>query len=152
MGINNFDADDPRIQLEVMKERLKFSEEKIHQQEQALEKVYVNLGRQDTNLKRTVEERNELKVELEVTKQKLKHVQESLALSGKKSIKRNTTAKLQAFLASLLFLLASILASFGTNLLTSTPPNSLGWIMIVLAGVAYTIAALMTTLLALGDE
>src|SRR5437879_8664600 len=98
MGINNFDADDPRIQLEVMKERLKFSEEKIHQQEQALEKAYVNLGRQDTNLKRTVEERNELKVELEVTKQKLKHVQESLALSGKKSTKRNTTAKLQAFL------------------------------------------------------
>lgn len=34
-------------------------------------------------------------------------------------------------------------------MLTSSPPNSLGWVMIALASAAYIVAALMTTLLAL---
>lgn len=150
MGAYDFDLDDPRVQLEVTKERLKYAEEKFFQQGQALEKALLSLGRLETDLKRTIEERNDLKTELEVTKQKLKYAELALVQYGTKTIEKSKNARRQAFLASLMFLIASVLASAGINMLTSTPPNSLGWLITGLAILAYIVAALMTTLLALG--
>jgi Skp family chaperone for outer membrane proteins len=138
--------------LEVTKERLKYAEEKFFQQGQALEKALLNLGRLETDVKRTSEERNDLKTELEITKQKLKYAEQALAQYDTKTIEKSRNARRQAFLASLIFLIASVLASAGINMLTSTPPISLGWLIISLAIMAYIVAALMTTLLASGGN
>lgn len=150
MAIN--DPNNPIIQLEVMKKRWKSSDEKLYEQRQTLEKLYVSLGEQTSEIRKITKENNELKIELEVTKQKLKHTQEAVLLTGKKSTQKKKTVRLQSFLASLLFLLATILCGFGINLLTSTPPNLLGWIMIALSAIVYVIAAFMTNFVVLEGE
>jgi hypothetical protein len=118
MGNGNFDPNDIKIQLEVMKERLKFSEEKLRQQEQVQQKVLIDLGRKDNELQRTIDERNKLRIDLAVIEQKLKYELDTKKLNSQQVGKKNTSAKVQAFLASLLFLSVSILAGFGTNFLT----------------------------------
>ena len=135
-----------------MKKRWKSSDEKLYEQRQTLEKLYVSLGEQTSEIRKITKENNELKIELEVTKQKLKHTQEAVLLTGKKSTQKKKTVRLQSFLASLLFLLATILCGFGINLLTSTPPNLLGWIMIALSAIVYVIAAFMTNFVVLEGE
>jgi hypothetical protein len=148
MGISGFDPLNPRVHLEVLRERLKNTEERVRQQEKDLAQVYTNLGRKETELIRIRDERDDLKIKWEVVKRDLKHTQELLLLSNQKTTKKTTRAKLLAFFASLIFLISSILANIGTGILTSTPPNSLGRVMIAVAIILYIVAALMTTLLA----
>lgn len=149
MGMSNVDPAKSKIQLEVLKERLKYSEEKNRQQEQVLAQAYKDLGQKEAELKQIRVEHDDLRIKWEVLQRDLKHVQDSLTQSSQKTAKKKNTAKLQAFLASLIFLLSSVLVNIGTTMLTSLPPNSLGWVMTALAAAAYIIAALMTTFLAL---
>ena len=141
MGVSSTDPSDPGIQLEVLRERLKNSEEKIRQLEGDLAQVYIDLGRKETELKQIRDDRDDLKIELAVAKSGLKHGQELLKLSTEKTrIKRNN-ARRRIFSANALHFLAPVLTGFGTGMLISTPPNSLGWMMIVFAAVVYFIGA-----------
>lgn len=142
MSINSVDPTDPSVQLEVLRERLKNSEEKIRQLEGDLAQVYIDLGRKETELKQTRDDRDDLKIKLAVTESGLKHGQELLKLSSEKSkIKRNI-ARRRTLSANLLYFLAAVLTGFGTSMLTSTPPNSLGWMMIVFAAAVYFTGAI----------
>lgn len=145
MGMGNSDPTDLRIQLEVIRERLKYAEEKSRQQEQMLTQAYKDLGQKEAELKQIRSEREDLKIKWEVLQRDFKHSQNSLIQATQANTKKKKTAQFQGFIASIVFLCSSILVNLGTAMLTSLPPNSLGWIMITLAATIYFIAALMTT-------
>ncbi|MBV9688835.1 MAG: hypothetical protein JO202_03890 [Ktedonobacteraceae bacterium] len=150
MGITDPDPTGSKIQLEVLRERQRHSEDRIRQLEQELAQAYTNLGRKEQELEQIRDERTDLNTKWEVLKKDLHYAQNSLAQNSQVSAKKKTTAKLQAFFASLIFLLSSVLVNIGTGMLTSSPPNpSLGWTMLVLAVAMYIVGALMTLLLAL---
>lgn len=148
MGISNFDSTDPRVQLEVFRERLRHLEERVHQQERDLAQAYTNLGRRETELIRIRDERDDLKIKWEVAKRDLRHTQDLLVLSNQKITKKSNMTKLLAFSTNMIFLMSSVLANLGTGLLTSTSPNELGRVLITLAIIIYSVAALMTALIA----
>lgn len=149
MELNDAKFTESIIQLEVLKERHKHFEDRIREQEKDLTQAYTDLGRKEAELEQIKDERDALKIKWEVMKKDLEHAQDSLLQINKKHIKRKNTAKSQAFFASLIFLISSVLVNLGTSMLVSTPPNTLGWVMLSLATAAYLIGALMTTLLAL---
>jgi chromosome segregation ATPase len=82
MSVSNFDPIDPKVELEVLRERLKHAEEKIRQLEEKLQQAYTDLGRKEVELQR---------------------------------------------------------------LLTSSSPNSLGWVMIVTAIIVYFAGSVFIT-------
>ncbi len=141
MAISGFDPTDPRVQLEIMRERLNNSEVTIRQLEGTLAQAYANLGRKETEINQLRDEREDLKLKWELAKRDLKHIQE-------KSAKSRNTSKGQAILASILFFLSSGLVGFGTSYLTSTSLNSLGWILMAFAVALYIMGTLLTTLFA----
>ncbi len=51
MGMSNSDPVELRIQLEVIRERLKYAEEKSRQQEQMLTQAYKGVGQKEAELK-----------------------------------------------------------------------------------------------------
>ena len=141
MAISGFDPTDPRVQLELARERLKHSEVTIHQLEKTLAQAYANLGRKETEFNQLRDEREDLRLKWELAKRDLKHLQEKFA-------KSRNTSKGQAILASILFFLSSGLVGFGTSYLTSTSLNSLGWILMAFAVALYIMGTLLTTLFA----
>jgi cation transport ATPase len=145
MGMSSSDPTDLRIQLEVIRERLKYAEEKSRQQEQMLTQAYKDLGQKEAELKQIRSEREDLRVKWEVLQRDFKHSQVSLLQAIQANTKKKRTAQFQGLIASILFLCSSILVNFGTTMLTSLPPNSFGWILIALAATIYFIAALITT-------
>jgi hypothetical protein len=149
MGISGFDPTESRIELERLRERLRYLEDKVREKDEVLAQVYANLGRKETELERVRDERDDLKIKWTELKGDLKHLQDLLAQSSQRTTKKRGVAKIQAFFASIIFLVAALLSNLGNSMLTSNPSNSLGGFMITLAVVAYVIAALMTTLLAL---
>lgn len=152
MENSDCDVGELKTQVQILKENAKFSEERLRQKEQELKETLFNLGRKESELRQTIEEQNKLKIELAVANQKLKYEIELRSLLKQNVIKKTTVAKFQAFMTSLLFLVSSLLVGFGINFLTGTPPNSTGWILIAFAGIVYVIAALLTTLLAGGEQ
>jgi len=146
--MSGFDPLDSKVELEVLRERLKNTEERVRQQEKEFAQVYTNLGRKETELIRIRDERDDLRIKWEVVKRDLKHTQELLLLSNQKTLKKRRYAKFQAFAASVTFFVSSVLVNVGTNVLTSTPTNSLGRIIFILAIGTYLLGALLTTLLA----
>jgi hypothetical protein len=149
MGMSNFDPTDPRVQLEIIRERLHYSEEKVREHELLLAQTNRDLGQKNAELKITEEERNDFKLKWEILQRDFIHSQETLTKTIQISKQKKKTVRFQAFLASLIFLLSSVLVNLGTTMLTSSPPNELGWVMIALAAASYIVAALMTTILAL---
>jgi hypothetical protein len=150
MGVNDPDPTGSKIQLEILRERQKHSEERIRQLEQQLAQAYTNTGRKEKELEQVKEECADLKTKWEVLKRDLQHAQDSLSQNSLTIAKKRTTAKFQAFLASLVFLFSSVLVNIGTSMLTSTPPNpALGWSILGISAAMYTVGASMTTLLAL---
>ena len=115
-----------RTQLEVMKEKYRNEHAKFLQIEQELEKLQIEV-------KETKEELNNLKTDLAVSKEQLKEER-----------KKNKDSKFYKLLVNLLFLLVTILCGFGINMLTSNPPNSIGYFLIAFAVFAYIIASGMT--------
>jgi len=148
MGMSNSDPTDLKIQLEVIRERLKYAEEKSRQQEQMLAQAYKNVGQKEAELQQIRSEREDLKIKWEVLQRDFKHSQNSLLQETQANTKKKRTTQLLGFLASFIFLCSSILVNFGTAMLTSLPSNSSGWILIALAAPIYFIAVLMTTVFA----
>jgi len=150
MGVNDSDPAEIKIQLELCRERQRYSEDGNRRLEQELAQVYTNLGRKEKELEQIKEDRTDLKIKWEVLKKDFQYAQAALSQSSHVTSKKRTMAKLQAFLASIIFLLSSVIANFATGVLTSNPPNpSLGWSMLGLAASVYIIGALMTTVLVL---
>src|SRR5712691_11809134 len=114
MAISGFDPTDPRVQLEIMRERLNNSEVTIRQLEGTLAQAYANLGRKETEINQLRDEREDLKLKWELAKRDLKHIQE-------KSAKSRNTSKERAVNATLLLALASAFTGYGINLLTQIP-------------------------------
>src|SRR5579859_7773129 len=150
MDTNNVDPIKLKIQLEVLRERIKYLEIKNKEQETNLIEARDGLHLQDVDLGKMRDERDDLRIKWEVMKAEIKHLQDSLTQNSQTSTKKRSIVKRQGFVASLIFLLSSVLVNVGTTLLTSSPPNSLGWVMMALATVSYIVAALMTTLFAEG--
>ena len=123
MGIDEFDPNNPRIQLIVMKQQLKFTDE-------------LNL----------------LDKQLELKKQELLFLQKAIEKSKEKTAKKSGASKLQSILANLVFLSSTILVGFGINSLTSIHNNPQGWIMIILGIFFYFIGTIMTTYLVSGGR
>lgn len=143
MGMN-----DPVVQYEVTKERLKNSEEKCFHLEESLKNAHVTIERLQASLKQESEEKSELKVNLEVTKLKLTHAEQALTQSNQKTTGKDRKARWTAFLASILLIGASLFIGIGASMVASTPPNSIGWAFIILGSIVDVIAAALTTLLA----
>jgi hypothetical protein len=116
---------------------LTHSERQIFEKTQELERIRDLLNKQDGELKRTIGELNTVNTAHEVLKA-------TFAQKEKKVIRKKAVTRLQAILTSMLFLLSSVLASFGVNLLTSSKPDQVGWILIGGAILIYFIAALIT--------
>jgi hypothetical protein len=153
MEVNDLDPIGSKIQLEICRENLKHSEDKIRQIEQELTQVNRNLGRKEKELEQVKEERTDFKTRWRLLQNDLQYARDALAQNSQVGAKKRTRAKRQAFLVSLIFLVSSILVNFGTSKLTSSPLDlSLGWSLLALAVVTYIIGASMTTLLALGGE
>ena len=148
-GMSNIDPTRFKIQLEVQKEKLKNADQRFRHQEQLLAKAYKDLGQKEAELEQIKSERDDLRIKWEVLQRDFKHTQDLLKKDNQQNTKKRNIAKFQAFFASLIFLLSSVLVNLGTTMLTSSPPNSLGWVMMALAVTVYIVAALMTTLLAL---
>src|SRR5438874_3838179 len=113
MGVNGPDPTESKVQLEVLRERQRHLEGRIRQLEQELAQAYINLGRREKELEQTKEEFGILRTESEVLKNDLKHARVSLAQNSQTSAKKRTAAKFQAFFASLIFLLSSVLVNIG---------------------------------------
>ncbi len=148
-GMSNIDPIRFKIQLEVQKEKLKNAEQRFRHQEQILAKAYKDLGQKEAELEQARSERDDLRIKWEVLQRDFKYTQDLLKKGNQQNTKKRNTAKFQAFFASLLFLQSSILVNIGTTMLTSSPPNPFGWVMMAIAVSLYVVAALMTTLLAL---
>lgn len=123
MDVNNFDLNDPRIQLIVTKQQLRYNDDM-----------------------------NALQRQLDLEKQKLMFLQEAINRSKKEASKKRGTSRFQAFLADLIFLFSTILIGFGISMLTSTTPSPQGWFMIILGITAYLIGALMTLAIGKNNE
>jgi chromosome segregation ATPase len=78
MGMSSFDPNDPRVQLEVYKERLRYTEENLRTTEVRLEKIYTDLGKKDEALERMRTDRDEWRLKYEGVAKDLKHTQELL--------------------------------------------------------------------------
>lgn len=152
MSAGNVDPTKSKVQLEKQRERIKSLESQNKQQEQSLLEALNKLHQKDIALDIMRNERDDLRIKWAVMEAEMKHIQKALTLSKKDSSHKRSKIKRQGFIASLIFLLSSVLVNIGTSLLTSNPPNGLGWIMMVLATVSYVIAALMTTLFAEGEN
>jgi serine phosphatase RsbU (regulator of sigma subunit) len=146
MDMSDDASSDMKVVIAVLQEKLRHSEETVFRQERDLETAHTALGRQGEQLDQKKEERNRINTELELTKQKLQSTERSLSERNKTITRRSRNVKIQVSLVSLLFLLSSFLASFGTNLLTATPPSSLGYIMICSATAIYIVATALTAL------
>lgn len=142
MSISNIDPSDPVVQLEVLRERLKFGDEKIRQLEGEVTQLRSDLVRKETELKQIRDDRDELKIKLAVAESSLQYGQELLRLNDQQTKKKGDSARRRIISANLLYFLAAVLTGFGTSMLTSTPSNSLGWMMLVFASITYLIGAI----------
>lgn len=137
-----------RTQLEMTRLNLNHTLEKLYNKTQEYDTALTNLREQEGKHQRTKEELNTLNekyVRLEERyvglEEKLKQAQENLSQKAKKVAKRKASIILQTVLIDILFLLSTILASFGVNILTSTRPGPAGWTSIGLAIATYFVAA-----------
>ena len=152
MTVSSFDPTDPRLELVQLREKLKNADERNRQLEGDLKRVYIELGRKDEELRRIREERDDLKVELVGVKKDLGHARDLLEQSSRNVGEKKTAAKWFALFASFAFFIAAGLASLGVNLVTQTPPNEAGVIVIIFAFAAFIVGAGITLLLASGGE
>ena len=133
-----------RMDLAVTKERLRHADAKIEQLTNEVEQLRDSSKRKDSDIQRRDDEYNRLNTILEVTKEKLKQTETALAQKNQSIKKKNRSLKLQAFLSSVLYLLATILTGFGINMITSAQSNPVGVTMIILGVVTYMIGTAMT--------
>jgi hypothetical protein len=137
-----------RIHLEVIRLSLRHTEEKLFEKTQEYERVLASMRMQDGKYIRTIEELNALNeryVRLEerfgALEKELQQAELKLSQKERNIAKKKASVILQAILIDILFLLSTVLASFGVNMLTSTTPNQVGWIAIALAVGTYFVAA-----------
>lgn len=141
MAISGFDPTDPRVQLEILREKLKNSEAIVQQLEKTLAQAYANLGRKEAEANQLKDERDDLKLKWELTKRDLRHLQED-------NSSKSEVSKERAVNATLLLAFASGFAGYGVNLLTQTPSNPAGIALLAIAIILYWIGARSTALLA----
>ena len=147
MDNSDINLNSPVVEREVLKERLRNVEEKYSHQEESLRNAYITIGRLEAQLKQTVDDFHDMRVTLEVTKQKFTHAEQALNQSSQNTTGKDRQTKWRALFASILFAIASVLAGVGGNQIASTPPNSFGEFLIGLGIAVYIVAAILTTLL-----
>jgi predicted nuclease with TOPRIM domain len=91
-------TNDPVVQYEVTKERLKNVEEKCFHLEESLKNARVTVERLQASLKQESEEKSELKVNLEVTKLKLLYAEQALNQSNQMTTSKDRQSKGRAAL------------------------------------------------------
>jgi hypothetical protein len=140
-----------KVELEVTKVNLRHAETTVTQLRYDLDQLRATsiskdneITRKDNEIKHKDGEFNRLNTTFEVTKEKLKQTETALTQKNQITKKKNRSLRLQAFLSSVLYLLATILTSIGINMITSAQSNSLGVTMIVLGVVTYLIGTAIT--------
>jgi hypothetical protein len=122
-----------KVQLEVAREKLSHKEEEVLRLERELEKAHLEVERLETELEQTKKALNELRMQYEVTKEKYEHTVKELSSKVNDAYKRNSGAKVQAVFVSIAFLGSNILLGFGVNMLTMTPPDPKGPVLLAAA-------------------
>jgi hypothetical protein len=145
MSTHSFDPTDPRVELEIFRERLKNSEERNRQLEENLKQLYTDLGRKEEELRRIREEREELKLKWELAKNDLRHQQDKWKQVVQVRGDKRRRAVRYIIGGNLLICLAGILVALGTGLLISASPNSLGWVIIVVSVIIYFAGSVFIT-------
>lgn len=102
------------------------------------------LQKVEYELHRSQNEIANLQAVLTVTKVELAQTDAALHLAETKAKVNTSTLRLRVLLSGILFLIASVLASFGVNLLTSEPSHLIGWVVLILAVLMYGIAVTLT--------
>lgn len=148
MEEHEISLNNPIVQLEVMKERLRHAEEKISQQEESLRQSYITIGRLESQLKQTADDFHDMKVKMGVTEQKLMHAEQAITQSSQQTTSKDRQTKWRVVFASILFAIASVLTGVGGNQITSTSPNTFGYFLIGLGIAVIIVAAILTNLLA----
>jgi ubiquinone biosynthesis protein COQ9 len=138
MAINGFDPTDPRVQLEILREKFKNAESTIQRLEKVLEQAHANLARKEAEASHLRNERDGLKLKWELAKRDLRYSEE-------KYTKRSNTSKSRAIIASILFFFSSASVGFGTSYLTSSSFHSVGLILMAFAIALYIMGTLVTT-------
>jgi septal ring factor EnvC (AmiA/AmiB activator) len=148
MENSDINLNNPVVQLEVMKERLRHAEEKISQQEESFRQSYLTIGRLETQLKQTADDFHDMRVKVGVTEQKLTHAERALTQSSQQTTGTDRQKKWRVFLASIFFAIASALIGIGGSQIAATPPNAFGDVLIGLGILAYIVATTLTISLA----
>jgi ABC-type multidrug transport system fused ATPase/permease subunit len=133
-------------------------QEASHLHDRLLEKdreVYAlrnELREKDGKHSRTIDELNAANEKLFRLEERYNHIVADRTREENKVTKKRVNATLQVLLLDILFLLASIAASFGINLITSGSSIQAGWVLIGLAIVTYLVSAIIGVLRTLGSE
>jgi|SRR5450755_483837 hypothetical protein len=133
-----------QVDFEILKEKFKHQSETLSQKERELERVKAEirvLSRENTLL---LNEKNKLKFDLLITKERFKVKEAENLKEVKGSSKKKLTKKFLILLTSILFFLSSLLSSYGVNLLTSTPPDSAGNSMVIFAIMIFIVATFIS--------
>jgi hypothetical protein len=102
MENSEINLNNPAVQVEVFKERLRNAEEKSSQQEESLKNAYITIGRLEANLKQATDDYHDMRVKMGVTEQKLTHAEQALKQSSQNATGKDRQTKWRAFFASIL--------------------------------------------------
>jgi uncharacterized membrane-anchored protein len=157
MTNDNFNTEDNTqnnliTDFKVLEQKYIHEQEKNFQKEQDLIKAYDERNKLRADLEQTNERLNRLERELEVTKERLKNTETNLTQQNKEEIKKNRSTKLLAIIATVLFLMASLLFNYGNSLITSNPPQIVGILVLFIASLMGILAAIINILIIGGSN
>jgi F0F1-type ATP synthase assembly protein I len=142
--------EDWRHQWDILNERYIQLHSRYLEKDRDISRANDNLREKEGLLIRTVEQlnnANEKNIRLEerftALEAQLKQRNIEIAQGERRVAKKKSAAILQAILIDVLFLLSTLLASFGVNMITSTNPNPVGWFVIAVAVVTYIVAGII---------
>lgn len=126
--------------------------ERLVEKDREIYTLHNELREKDGKHSRTIDELNAANERLHRLEERYNHVVADRTREESKVAKKRVNATLQVLLLDILFLLASIAASFGINLVTSGSSTQAGWALLGLAVVTYLVSAIIGVLRALVSE
>jgi hypothetical protein len=144
MTTDNFDSrkkatlGELRTLIEVANEKLKHKETEVRQLRRELDVAHTKAKQSDAKLEVSTRKETQLETEIKLRDSSINS--------------KNSTAKLQGVFASLLSVFAGLLASLGTNMLTSSPLDAKGFILIVFALFASFLVSYITIFILGGNQ
>ncbi|GHO49650.1 hypothetical protein [Ktedonospora formicarum] len=146
MGAKRNNYHDPSTELITIREKLKASLQK----EKEHEKIINDLRQKEAEAKSILEERNDLFTKLKLKEQEIDFMRKALEQSNIKLTERKKNGQILSFFGDILILISTVFTGWGINLLTSTPSNPIGWLMLAASIALFILNSLMAKILAFG--